>query len=48
VEVGNELFWDIFAGEPTATDGFVDLDENLPGLGPTIKGEAFEKFEVIE
>jgi len=48
VEVGNELFWHIFDGEPKAKDGFVDLDENLPGLGLTIKEEAFENFEVIE
>ena len=33
VEVGNELFWYIFNGEPKPTDGFIDLDENTPGLG---------------
>ena len=33
VEVGNELFWYIFEGEPRAKDGFIDLDENIPGLG---------------
>ena len=33
VEVGNELFWYIFKGEPKAKDGFIDLDENVPGLG---------------
>ena len=36
VEVGNELFWYIFEGEPEAKDGFVDLDENVPGLGLTV------------
>jgi hypothetical protein len=25
VEVGNELFWYIFEGEPKAKDGFIDL-----------------------
>ncbi len=48
VEVGNELFWYIFNGEPKAKDGFLDLDENLPGLGLTINETALEKFEVIE
>jgi L-alanine-DL-glutamate epimerase-like enolase superfamily enzyme len=48
VEVGNELFWYIFEGEPKAKDGYIDLDENLPGLGLTINEKALEKFEVIE
>jgi L-rhamnonate dehydratase len=48
VEVGNELFWYIFNGEPKAKDGFVDLDENVPGLGLTINETALEKFEVID
>ena len=47
VEVGNELFWYIFQGEPKAKDGFVDLDANVPGLGLTIDEEALKKFEVI-
>jgi L-alanine-DL-glutamate epimerase-like enolase superfamily enzyme len=48
VEVGNELFWYIFNGEPVAKDGFIDLDENLPGLGLTINEEGMKKFQVIE
>jgi L-rhamnonate dehydratase len=48
VEVGNELFWYIFEGEPKAKDGYIDLDENVPGLGLTINEKALEKFEVIE
>jgi len=48
VEVGNELFWYIFEGEPKAKDGFVDLDDNLPGLGLTINEKALARFEVIE
>jgi L-rhamnonate dehydratase len=47
VEVGNELFWYIFEGEPKAKDGFVDLDDNLPGLGLTVNEKALAKFEVI-
>lgn len=48
VEVGNELFWYIFDGEPRAKDGFIDLDENVSGLGLAIKPKALEDFEVIE
>jgi L-rhamnonate dehydratase len=48
VEVGNELFWYIFEGEPKAKDGFVDLDENVPGLGLTINEKALDQFEVYE
>src|SRR5580698_9815179 len=46
VEVGNELFWYIFKGEPMAKAGFIDLDENLPGLGLTIDEEKLQQFEV--
>jgi L-rhamnonate dehydratase len=48
VEVGNELFWYIFNGEPKAKDGFIDLDESVPGLGLTINEAALEKFEIAE
>jgi L-rhamnonate dehydratase len=48
VEVGNELFWYIFNGEPRAKDGFIDLDANVPGLGLTINEAGLEKFEVTE
>jgi L-rhamnonate dehydratase len=48
VEVGNELFWYIFDGEPRAKDGFIELDENVPGLGLSIHPRAFEDFEVVE
>jgi L-rhamnonate dehydratase len=46
VEVGNELFWYIFKGEPTAKDGYIDLDENTPGLGLTVDEKALKKFKV--
>lgn len=48
VEVGNELFWYIFDGEPKAKDGFIDLREDLPGLGLTINEQALKEFEVTE
>ena len=47
VEVGNELFWYCFNGEPTPKDGFIDLDEKTPGLGLTVNEEALKKFHVI-
>jgi L-alanine-DL-glutamate epimerase-like enolase superfamily enzyme len=37
VEVGNELFWYVFDGEPEAKDGFVDLADDRPGFGLTLK-----------
>jgi L-rhamnonate dehydratase len=48
VEVGNELFWYIFEGEPRAKDGFIELDDKAPGLGLRVNEKALEKFEVIE
>src|SRR4029077_4966835 len=48
VEVGNELFWYIFEGEPTAVNGHINLSDDVPGLGLTIKTDALAKFSVIE
>ena len=48
VEVGNELFWYIFEGEPKAKDGFIELRDDVPGLGLTINEKALGKFEVTE
>jgi len=48
VEVGNELFWYIFRGEPKAQGGFIELNEKVPGLGLTIDESALKNFEVTE
>ena len=48
VEVGNELFWYIFDGEPLPIDGYIDLDENTPGLGLTVNEESLKRFKIIE
>ena len=48
VEVGNELFWYIFNGEPVAKNGAIDLRDDLPGLGLTVNEAALSKFTVIE
>jgi L-alanine-DL-glutamate epimerase-like enolase superfamily enzyme len=37
VEVGNELFWYIFDGEPIAENGFINLSDDAPGFGLTLK-----------
>jgi L-alanine-DL-glutamate epimerase-like enolase superfamily enzyme len=47
VEVGNELFWYIFKGEPEAQGGFIDLDDGVPGLGLEIDEDALSRFKVI-
>jgi L-alanine-DL-glutamate epimerase-like enolase superfamily enzyme len=47
VEVGNELFWYIFKGEPAAKDGYVELSDDVPGLGLEIDEEALKRFRVI-
>jgi len=48
VEVGNELFWYIFDGEPVPVDGYIDLDDSTPGLGLTVNEESLKRFRVIE
>lgn len=48
VEVGNELFYYIFKGEPAPDRGYLQLDDNLPGLGLTLNEEYFGEFEIIE
>jgi len=48
VEVGNELFYYIFDGEPSAKDGLLDLDDNKPGLGLTLSERYLEHFNIIE
>ena len=37
VEVGNELFWYIFDGEPVAENGYINLSDTTPGFGLTLK-----------
>jgi L-alanine-DL-glutamate epimerase-like enolase superfamily enzyme len=48
VEIGNELFWYIFDGEPQPENGYIDLRNDLPGLGITIKEDALKQFAVLE
>jgi L-alanine-DL-glutamate epimerase-like enolase superfamily enzyme len=48
VEIGNELFWYIFDGEPQPMNGSIDLRDDMPGLGITIKEDALKQFDIIE
>ena len=48
IEIGNELFWYIFEGEPLPQNGNVDLRDDVPGLGLTIKEDALKEFGIIE
>lgn len=48
VEVGNELFYYIFDGEPVAENGFVQLRDDLPGLGLTLKTGYLDQFRITE
>lgn len=38
----------LFDGEPRAKDGYVELNESLPGLGLTMNEQALQNFTVIE
>lgn len=46
VEVGNELFWYIFDGEPVAKDGFIDLSNDRPGFGLTLQTPNPDEFKL--
>ncbi|HSI41393.1 MAG TPA: L-rhamnonate dehydratase [Xanthobacteraceae bacterium] len=48
VEVGNELFYYIFKGDPQPENGFLQLDDNLPGLGIELSDEHLTDFNIIE
>lgn len=48
VEVGNELFYYIFEGDPQAVDGHLQLDDNKPGLGISISDKHLKDFEIVE
>ncbi len=47
VEVGNELFYYIFEGDPDAEDGYLQLDDETPGLGISITSKHAENFNIV-
>ena len=48
VEIGNELFYYLFKGEPEPENGFIDLDNNTPGLGISINEKYKSDFKILE
>lgn len=48
VEIGNELFYYIFKGDPAPVEGMIDLDDDTPGLGLEIAEESLDNFTIIE
>ena len=46
VEIGNELFWYIFDGEPQAKDGYIELDDTKPGLGIELSEKYIKDFDI--
>ena len=48
VEIGNELFYYIFEGDAEAEDGYLQLDDETPGLGIKITDKHAKHFEIVE
>jgi L-rhamnonate dehydratase len=48
IEVGNEMFWYIFDGEAIAVNGQLQLDDNKPGMGLTLKNDYLDQFKIFE
>lgn len=48
VEVGNELFYYIFEGEPQPENGYLQLSDETPGLGITLSDKHLSDFDIIE
>ena len=48
VEVGNELFYYIFEGDPAPVNGMINLDDNTPGLGLKVTDKYKSDFKIIE
>ena len=46
VEVGNELFYYIFKGDPAPENGFLNLDDSIPGLGIELDDKHSANFEI--
>jgi L-alanine-DL-glutamate epimerase-like enolase superfamily enzyme len=48
VEVGTELFYYLFKGDPQPANGFLQLDDHTPGLGIEMSDEHLRDFNIIE
>lgn len=47
VEIGNELFYYIFEGEPVPQSGFLQLRDDVPGLGLTLRTQYLDQFRIV-
>ena len=47
VEIGNELFYYLFEGEPEPKKGFINLRDDKPGLGISLSTKHKNNFETI-
>ena len=48
VEIGNELFYYILEGDPKPEQGFIDLNDDIPGLGLNITDKYKSDFKIIK
>ena len=48
VEVGNELFYYILKGDPLPKNGYLELSDDIEGLGITLNTDYLDKFNIIE
>ena len=48
IEIGNELFYYIFEGDPKPEQGFIDLNDDIPGLGLNITDKHKSDFKIIK
>ena len=48
VEIGNELFYYLFEGDPEPVDGHLDLADDVPGLGLSLNERHLDGFHIVE
>lgn len=48
VEIGNELFYYLFEGDPEPVDGHLDLADDVPGLGLSLNERYLDGFHILE
>ena len=48
VEIGNELFYYLFEGDPEPEDGHLQLSDDIPGLGIRLNETRLPDFSVVE
>ncbi|WP_110635948.1 L-rhamnonate dehydratase [Salinicola salarius] len=48
VEIGNELFYYLFEGDPEPVNGHLDLADDVPGLGLSLNERHLDGFRIIE